>query len=86
MDAEVSDPKSAGREFDIEFNLLIDAIYHMYHYDFRGYAGASLRRRMRAAMTRFGCRTVSQLQDKVVHDAVLQLRQGTALEADHRRA
>jgi chemotaxis protein methyltransferase CheR len=71
MDAEVSDPKSAGREFDIEFNLLIDAIYHMYHYDFRGYAGASLRRRMRAAMTRFGCRTVSQLQDKVVHDAAV---------------
>src|ERR1700733_9209590 len=71
MDAEVSDPKSAGREFHIEFNLLIDAIYHMYHYDFRGYAGASLRRRMRAAMTRFGCRTVSQLQDKVVHDAAV---------------
>ncbi len=69
MDAEVSAARTAGREFDIEFRLLIDAIYHMYHYDFRGYAPASLRRRLRAAMSRFNCRTLSQLQDKVVHDS-----------------
>jgi chemotaxis protein methyltransferase CheR len=70
MDAEVSGARTAaGREFDIEFKLLIDAIYHMYHYDFRGYAAASLRRRLRAAMSRFGCRTLSQLQDRVVHDS-----------------
>jgi chemotaxis protein methyltransferase CheR len=69
MDAEVSVPIVAGREFDIEFKLLIDAIYHMYHYDFRGYAPASLRRRLRTAMVRFDCRSLSQLQHKVVHDA-----------------
>jgi chemotaxis protein methyltransferase CheR len=69
MDAEVSSLKTDGREFEIEFKLLIDAIYHMYHYDFRGYAMASLRRRLKAAMTRFSCQTLSQLQDKVVHDA-----------------
>ena len=70
MDAEVSSAHTpAGREFDIEFKLLIDAIYHMYHYDFRGYAAASLRRRLRAAMSRFACRTLSQLQDRVVHDS-----------------
>jgi chemotaxis protein methyltransferase CheR len=68
MDAEVSAARAAGREFDVEFRLLIDAIYHIYHYDFRGYAPASLRRRLRAAMTRFNCLTLSQLQDKVVHD------------------
>ncbi|SRR5258708_760286 len=67
MDAEVSATRESGRGFDIEFGLLIDAIYHMYHYDFRGYAPASLRRRLRAAMSRFDCRTLSQLQDKVVH-------------------
>jgi chemotaxis protein methyltransferase CheR len=70
MDAEVATPDgAAGREFDIEFELLIDAIYHMYHYDFRGYAAASLRRRLRSAMIRFGCRTLSQLQHRVIHDA-----------------
>ena len=40
----------------------------MYHYDFRAYATASLRRRLKAAMAKFNCRTLSQLQDKVVHD------------------
>jgi chemotaxis protein methyltransferase CheR len=54
---------------DIEQQLLIDAIYLKYHYDFRGYAAASLRRRLRAAMVRFGCETMSQLQDRLLHDA-----------------
>lgn len=71
MDAEVGAAKAAGREFDIEFKLLIDAIYLMYHYDFRGYATASLRRRMRTAMSRFDCGTLSQLQDKLLHDSTV---------------
>jgi chemotaxis protein methyltransferase CheR len=68
MDAEINAGDVAGgKEFDIEFRLIIDAIYHMYHYDFRSYSGASLRRRMKAAMERFGCSTLSKLQDRVVH-------------------
>ena len=55
-------------EFDIELQLLIDAIYLKYHYDFRGYSPASLKRRLTTAMTRFGCGTLSQLQDRVLHD------------------
>jgi chemotaxis protein methyltransferase CheR len=53
---------------DIELHLLVDAIYLKYHYDFRRYARASLKRRLTAAMTRFQCRTFSQLQDKVLHE------------------
>lgn len=69
MDAEVTAGEAAGaREFDIEFRLLIDAIYHLYHYDFRDYASASLRRRMKTALGRFDCHTLSQLQDRVVHE------------------
>jgi chemotaxis protein methyltransferase CheR len=68
MDAEVDSPYALGREFEIEFGLLIEAIYRLYHYDFREYASASLRRRLRAAMIRFECRTLSQLQDRVMHD------------------
>jgi len=69
MDAKIDGgPGSPGYEFDIEFRLLIDAIYHLYHYDFRGYAQASLRRRMKLALERFECRTLSQLQDRVVHE------------------
>lgn len=55
--------------FDLEMRLLIDAIYLKYHFDFRSYATASMRRRMTAAMSRFGCATLSQLQDRVLHDA-----------------
>ena len=54
--------------FDIERRLLFDAIYLKYHYDFRGYAEASAKRRVRTAMTRLACTTVSQLQDRVLHD------------------
>jgi chemotaxis protein methyltransferase CheR len=57
-----------SKDFDIELVLLLDAIYLKYHYDFRSYAKASLKRRMRAAMARFGCRTLSQLQDRVLHE------------------
>jgi chemotaxis protein methyltransferase CheR len=71
MDAEVTRQGASGRKFDVEFKLFIDAVYHMYHYDFRGYAQASLRRRLKTAMNRFNCDTLSQLQHKVVHDAAV---------------
>jgi chemotaxis protein methyltransferase CheR len=48
--------------------LLVDAIFLKYHYDFRGYSEPSLKRRLTTAMSRFGCATLSQLQDKVLHD------------------
>src|SRR3954471_2432176 len=49
--------------------LFVDAIFLKYHFDFRGYAAASLRRRLRTAMARFSCDTLSQLQDKALHDS-----------------
>jgi chemotaxis protein methyltransferase CheR len=58
----------AADNTDIELRLLVDAIYLKYHYDFRRYAAASLKRRLTAAPSRFGCRTLSQLQDKILHD------------------
>jgi chemotaxis protein methyltransferase CheR len=68
MDAEVTAAHTAGPQFEMELGLLIDAIYQRYHYDFRGYAPGSLCRRLRTAMHRFECRTLSQLRDRVVHD------------------
>jgi chemotaxis protein methyltransferase CheR len=70
MDAEVTRGARMS-DFDIELQLLLDAIYLKYHYDFRGYAHASLKRRLRTALERFGCATLSQLQDRVLHDATL---------------
>jgi chemotaxis protein methyltransferase CheR len=61
----------AAENIDIELRLLIDAIYLKYHYDFRGYAAASLKRRLTNAPGRFGCQTLSQLQDKVLHEPTI---------------
>jgi chemotaxis protein methyltransferase CheR len=53
--------------FDIELKLLLEGVYMRYQHDFRGYAVASMRRRVQQAMEHFGCATVTQLQDKVLH-------------------
>ena len=66
--ADPADPVAVG---DIEMQLLVDAIYLKFHYDFRSYAAASLKRRLAAALTRFNCSTLSQLQDLVLHDAAV---------------
>ena len=55
-------------EFDIELRLLLEAVYLRYQQDFRHYAPASLRRRVRQAMERYGCATVSELQGRILHD------------------
>lgn len=61
-------PHRKARTAEIEQRLLIDAIYHRYNYDFRGYAQASLKRRLQTALLQFDCKTLSQLQDRVLHD------------------
>lgn len=52
----------------LELQLLLEAIYRRYHYDFRDYSLASLHRRLGLAKDRFQCKTFSQLQDRVLHD------------------
>lgn len=53
---------------DIEIRLLLDALYHRYHYDFRNYAMSSIRRRLRQARADLNCATISALQERVLHD------------------
>ncbi len=53
---------------EVELGLLLDAIFQKYHYDFRGYSEASLKRRLAAALTAFGCATLSGLQERVLHE------------------
>jgi chemotaxis protein methyltransferase CheR len=54
--------------FEIELTLLLEAIYQRYHHDFRGYARASLRRRLRTAMTQFTVPSLSRLQERVLRE------------------
>jgi len=53
---------------DIEIDLLLEAIYRKYHYDFRSYAGASLKRRLKLACDHYRCDSFSALQGRVLHD------------------
>jgi chemotaxis protein methyltransferase CheR len=60
------DEAEAGADF--ELRLLLDAIFHRYHFDFRRYSEASLRRRVMSAISQLGCNTISGLQERVIHD------------------
>jgi chemotaxis protein methyltransferase CheR len=63
---------SAHAEDDLErleMQLLLEAIYQHYGYDFRGYALASLKRRLWRRAHAEGVGTLSGLQERVLHDA-----------------
>jgi chemotaxis protein methyltransferase CheR len=57
--------------FDIELPLLLEAVYLRYHYDFRDYAAASLKRRLGSAMQHLGCASLSQLQERLLREPAL---------------
>ena len=52
----------------LEIELLLEAVFRHYGYDFRNYAPASLKRRIWAAIGAEGVMTVSGLQEKVLHN------------------
>src|SRR5262245_38139255 len=52
----------------LEIELLLEAVYRHYGYDFRQYAFSSLRRRLRKRLETEGLSTFSQLQDRILHD------------------
>jgi len=59
---------SDARIEPIEVDLLLDAIYRRYGYDFRSYARASIERRIRQFMSRAGCASVAEMIPKVLAD------------------
>lgn len=61
----------AERIFEIELELLVEAIYRRYQYDFRQYSRNSLQRRLVRALGQFECRTLSQLQERLLREPVL---------------
>lgn len=53
---------------NIEIDLLLEATYRFYGYDFRSYARASIERRIRQFRSSSGCASVSEMIPKVLHD------------------
>ncbi|MGQ9556618.1 MAG: CheR family methyltransferase [Desulfurispora sp.] len=56
---------------DIELQLLLEAIYLQYGYDFRDYARASVKRRLSHRLVLSGLQSFSQLQHAVLRDRQL---------------
>lgn len=57
-----------GQNQRIEIDLLLDAIYLKYGYDFRNYSKASVRRRVRHHLKKSGLGSVSEMQHHVLYD------------------
>ncbi len=53
---------------EIEIRLLLEALFLKYHYDFRNYAMASIKRRLKQARAHLGFATFSALQEGLLHD------------------
>jgi chemotaxis protein methyltransferase CheR len=59
---------------DLEIQLLLEALYQRYHYDFRQYARASVKRRLKQAREQMGFRSFSALQESLLHDPAMLAR------------
>jgi chemotaxis protein methyltransferase CheR len=62
--------QGAGKA-DLQLDRLLDVVYRVYHYDFRSYAAASLKRRIAAALTHFQVSTIAALEQRVLDDPAL---------------
>lgn len=54
--------------FDIEVKLFIEAVFMKYKYDFREYSLASVKRRLSNALLTHNVKTISALQERVLHE------------------
>ena len=67
--------RSAELELEqIEIELLLEGIHRRYGFDFRDYAPASLRRRVRRRMDGESVETISALQNLLLHDPAVMER------------
>ena len=56
---------------NLEIQLLLEALFQRYHYDFRSYAQASIKRRLVQARDQLGFSSISALQERVLHDPAM---------------
>jgi chemotaxis protein methyltransferase CheR len=62
-------PAHPDRELEqLEIDLLLEAVHRRYGFDFRQYAQASLKRRLQRRLDAERLQTLSQLQDKLLHE------------------
>jgi chemotaxis protein methyltransferase CheR len=64
---------------ELELQLLLEGIVHRYGYDFRHYAAASLRRRIRGIVEKEGVPSISALQERLLREPACMARFITSL-------
>ena len=79
MTTSSQEPSDVGDDVDLEIELLVEAIFRKYSYDFRQYARASLRRRVVDALAKLNVASVSVLQHGILRDRDLFTRLLTQL-------
>jgi chemotaxis protein methyltransferase CheR len=67
----MKDTSAPEKVEDIEIRLLLEALYSKYHYDFRNYAMASIKRRLKQAREQLGLASISALQENLLHDPTM---------------
>ncbi len=72
--SESNESSKADLLREIEIDLLCEAIYRYYGFDFRQYARASLRRRIDNLITLENLSSISLLQERVLHDRQMMER------------
>ena len=56
---------------ELEITLLLEALYQRFHYDFRDYSKASIRRRLKQLREKLGYRNYSAMLEGLLHDAAI---------------
>ena len=73
--SDVAVPLAYDPELErIEIELLLEGVYRHYGFDFRSYAYASIRRRLWRRIEAEGLKTVSALQDRLLHEPAMMER------------
>lgn len=67
----MTDVAASEKIEDIEIRLLLEALFLKYHYDFRNYAMASIKRRLKQAREQLGYATFSGMQERLLHDPAM---------------
>jgi chemotaxis protein methyltransferase CheR len=67
----MSDGGAQDKVEDIEIRLLLEGLFQRYHYDFRSYAQASIKRRLKQAREQLGFRSFSAMQESLLHDPLM---------------
>lgn len=56
---------------ELEITLLLEALYQRFHYDFRDYSKASIKRRLKQLREKLGYRNYSAMLEGLLHDAAI---------------